>query len=94
MPEPSLSDVHADLVGRFEHDKRLRLVEQGQARTEAVIADLPRMEERIMVAIAGVSAEVRRVDAEASTPRPWPAIVSAIVASVAMVLLVAERLYS
>lgn len=94
MNEPTLSDVHADLVGRFEHDKRLRLVEQGQARTEAIIADLPRMEERLMVAIAGVSSEVRRVDDEATAPRPWPAIVSALIASVALILMIAERLYS
>jgi hypothetical protein len=94
MAEPTLSDVHADLVGRFEHDKRLRLVEQGQARTEAILAELPRMEERLMNAIAGIGAEVRRVDDEATRPRPWPAIVSAAVAAVALVLVVAERLYS
>ena len=94
MPEPSLSDVHADLVGRFKHDERLRHVEQEQAAMRAAIAELPRMEGRLMTAIAGVASEVRRVDAEASSPRPWPAIVSAFVASVALVLIVAERLYS
>lgn len=94
MSEPTLSDVHADLVGRFDHDKRLRLVEQAQARTEAAIADLPRMEDRLIAAIADVKTEIRRVDAEASTPRPWPAIVSAVVAAVLLILIVAERLYS
>lgn len=93
MGEPSLSQVHADLVERFEHDKRLRAVEQEMAEARAVIRDLPRMEARIMGAITSVAEEVRRVDTEASTPKPWPAIVSAIVAAVALLLIVAERLY-
>lgn len=51
MREPTLSDVHADLVGRFKHDERLRDVEQRTARVEAVIADLPRMENRLTTEI-------------------------------------------
>lgn len=61
--EPTLSQVHADLVERFKHDERLRSVEQEQAAMRAVIADLPRMEARIMGAI------------EANRPKsPWPAV--------------------
>lgn len=38
--EPNLSDVHADLIGRFEHDKRLRYVEVVQAETSTSVAAL------------------------------------------------------
>jgi hypothetical protein len=61
--EPTLSDVHADLVGRLKHDERIRTLEQGQARVEAVIAELPRMETRIMQAIA-----------DNKPKSPWPAV--------------------
>lgn len=92
--EPTLSEVHADLVGRLEHDKRLRAVEQRQARIEAVIEDLPRMEERIMRALGDVKHNLERLDSETTSPRPiWPAL-SAVVAAVALILVIAERLYS
>lgn len=84
MPqEPDLSTVHADLVGRLEHDKRLRQLEQQQAATTAILADLPRMEDRLVRAI------------QESRPRnvaQWAAVlVSALAVVVAIVALTATR---
>lgn len=68
MPEDdsALSEVHADLVGRLEHDKRLRAVEVEQASMrsafEAMRTELPKVEERLTAAIA------------ASKVNIWPAV--------------------
>lgn len=51
MAEPTLSEVHADLVGRLKHDERLRAVETQTATLQAIVQDIPRMETRLMAAI-------------------------------------------
>ena len=80
MPEDL--DSLADRIDRgFKHDERIRALEQGQARVEAVIAELPRMEDRIMAAI------------EAIRPKsPWPAV-GALAAALSVVLVIAAAIY-
>ena len=53
-PEPTLSDVHADLVGRLQQDERLRAVEQQTAAMAVVVSEIPRMEARLTAAIQDV----------------------------------------
>lgn len=79
--EPTLSEVHADLVGRLKQDERLRAVEQQQAAMAAVIAEIPRMEERLMAAIH-----------EVKPKSPWPAV-SALAGALSVVLVIAAVLY-
>lgn len=84
-PEPSLAQVRDELKADLQLDQRVRAVEIQQAVGSAAIDGLRHqvrgMEERIMTAIA---------DAK---PKPvWPAV-SAIVAAVALILVVAQALY-
>jgi hypothetical protein len=51
MAEPTLSEVHADLVGRLKHDERLRTLEQQTATLQAIVQEIPRMETRLTAAI-------------------------------------------
>lgn len=81
MADPTLSDVHADLVGRLEQDKRLRIVEQQQAAMTTAIAELPRMEQRLKDAIA-----------ELKPKSPWPAV-AAITSIVSVALVIVAVLY-
>jgi hypothetical protein len=79
--EPTLSEVHADLVGRLQQDDRLRKVEQDLAALRLLPGEIQRMETRLVSAI------------EANRPKsPWPAV-SAIAAVFAVVLVVAAALY-
>jgi hypothetical protein len=76
-----LSALRLELREGFEHDKRIRALEAGHARVEAVIADLPRMEDRLVRAI------------ESTRPRsPWPAV-GALAAALAVVLVIAAAIY-
>ena len=92
----ALLQVHADLVGRLQQDKRLRTVEQQVAALKLLPAEFVRMDSRLMRAISEVkeaTEQAAAVAAEASKPRPvWPAV-SAIVAAIALILLVAQALY-
>jgi hypothetical protein len=81
MPEPTLSEVHADLVGRLEQDKRLRALEQTTATLTAVVADMPRMEQRLKEAIT-----------ELKPKSPWPAV-AAITGVVSVALVIAALLF-
>jgi hypothetical protein len=91
--EPTLSEVHADLVARLEQDKRLRTVEQQQAATNAEVGNLRTDIARLEGANAAGFTEVKALIQE-NRPRPaWPAI-SAMVAAIALLLVIAERLYS
>lgn len=75
MAEPTLSEVHADLVGRLKHDERLREVEQKVASLSNLPDLMRQMEQRLTTAIAD------------NRPKsPWPAVGS--VAAVMSVLLV------
>lgn len=81
MPEPTLSEVHADLVGRLKHDERLRAVEQKIAALELLPAAVERMEARLVEAI------------KANAPRsPWPAV-SALAGVLSVVLVLAAVIY-
>lgn len=78
MPEPTLSDVHADLVARFDHERRLRAVEIEQASTST--------------SVDGLTTEVRTMKVDlltaiaANAPKPvWPVVGG--LASVMMVLM-------
>lgn len=80
--EPTLSQVHADMVARLNQDERLRAVEQELAAIRALPAELLRVETRLMTAIQEVK------------PKPvWP-VVSALVAAIGLLLLVAQALYA
>lgn len=93
MPEPTLSDVHADLVGRFQHDERLRHVETVQSAQSATM-NAVREEIRAMRADAkDDKLEVLSAIADAKPKPVWPAV-SGVIACVALLLVVAERLYS
>ncbi|MDN5854484.1 MAG: hypothetical protein L0K86_16865, partial [Actinomycetia bacterium] len=87
MPDDddNLSTVHADLVGRFEHDKRIRYLEVEQGVQSATLAEvkatLPRMEDRLVKAI------------EASKPAsPWPAV-GALAGVMAVLVVVFAAIY-
>lgn len=85
MSEPTLSEVHADLVARAKLDERLRAVETGQSSLEATVAsllkELPASEARLLRAI------------EANGPRsPWPAV-GACTAVVAFLFAIAAAIY-
>lgn len=86
MPEPTLSEVHADLAARLELDKRLRGVEMGQSSMEATVnslmTELPRMEVRLVAAIQ-----------DAKPKSPWPAV-SALAAVCALFLVIAAAIYT
>lgn len=81
MADPTLSEVHADLVGRLKQDERLRAVEQQTATLAAVVSDMPRMEQRLKDAIA-----------ELKPKSPWPAV-AAITGVVSVALVIAALLY-
>ena len=79
MAEPSLSEVHADLVGRLKQDERLREVEKQVASLSNMPDLMQRMEARLVVAIS-----------DTKPKSPWPAVGSmAAVFSVLIVLLAA-----
>lgn len=81
MTEPTLSQVHADMIERFEHDKRLRAVEQDVAALRLLPAEVQRMEGRLVEAI------------KANAPKsPWPAV-SALAGVLGIVLVVAAAIY-
>lgn len=84
-----LKALHADLVERLDHDRRLRAVEQQTATLGLLPAELLRMEDRIMRAIGET-----KVSVESNRPKPvWPAV-SSVVAAVALLLVVAQALYT
>lgn len=83
--EPSLSQVRDELKADLALDERVRAVEIEQAVTRTSLDGLRHqvagMEERLLVAI------------EAAKPKPvWPAV-SAIVAAIALILVIAQPLY-
>lgn len=82
MPDdPTLRDVHQDLVSRLNQEDRLRAVEQHIAALRLLPGELQRMEARLVAAIDG------------NRPKsPWPAV-SAVVALVALALALAAAIY-
>lgn len=79
--EPSLSEVHADLVGRLDHDERLRDVEQQVAVLSTMPDAMRRMEDRLVTAIE-----------ESKAKSPWPAV-SALAGVMAVMLVVTAAIY-
>lgn len=77
MAEPTLSEVHADLVGRLKHDERLREVERSTATLQAVVQEIPRMEARLVAAIQ---------DTKPKNAPAWASVVVAIVAVVVAIV--------
>jgi hypothetical protein len=82
MVEPTLSEVHADLVGRLKHDERLRAVETQTATLAAIVQDIPRMEARLTVAIN---------DAKPKNIHSWASVLVAVMALVASIVVFAAR---
>lgn len=86
-PDPSLAEVRDELKGALEHDKRLRYVEVEVATLSAQQAEiktyLPRMEDRL----------ITEIQSNKPAKVSWPTVVSACVATVALVLTVAKPLY-
>lgn len=77
MAEPTLSEVHADLVGRLKQDERLREVEKQTATLAAVVQDIPRMEQRLMSAIQ---------ESKPKNAAAWASVVVAVVAVVVAIV--------
>jgi hypothetical protein len=77
MAEPTLSEVHADLVGRLKHDERLRAVETQTATLQAIVQDIPRMEARLTAAIQ---------DSKPKNTAAWASVIVAVVAVVVALL--------
>jgi hypothetical protein len=90
--EPTLRQVRDELKADLKHDERLRAVEVEQAVTRTSLDGL-----RLQV---GAIEELQRSSRaeilaaiEAAKPKPvWPAV-SAVVAAVALILVVAQALY-
>lgn len=85
MNEPTLGQVRDELKADLQLDQRVRAVEIQQAVTAAALDGLRQQvqgsEERLLAAI------------ETARPKPvWPAV-SAVVAAVALILVVAQALY-
>lgn len=96
--EPTLGQVRDELKADLQLDQRVRAVEIEQAVTRTSIDGM-----RHQVAAVEEGQRQARIEAketraeilaaiEAAKPKPWPAV-SAVVAAVALVLLIAERLY-
>lgn len=91
--EPTLSQVHTDLVGRLDHDKRIRDLEAGQAAT--------------VTQLSGISGELRGVREDGKATRaellaairenrpepPWKAM-TAMLGLVTLVFLIAGAIYT
>lgn len=82
MAEPTLSDVHADLVGRLKQDERLREVEKQVAALSNLPDLMQRMELRLVTAIN-----------ENRPKSPWPAV-GALAAVMSVVLVLAAAIYT
>lgn len=81
MAEPTLSEVHADLVGRLKQDERLREVEKQVASLSNLPDLMQRMEARLVAAIS-----------DNKPKSPWPAV-AAITGVVSVALVIAALLY-
>lgn len=81
MPEPTLSEVHADLAGRLDTRERLRAVELDLAALKLLPAEMRRMEDRLVTEIRDTK------------PKPPWAAVSAVVAAVGLILIIAAAIY-
>lgn len=91
MLEPSLSEVHADLVGRFELDKRTRDLEKGYAAQGATVtamsAEIHAMRDEARADKAELLVAIKD-----SKPNLWPAV-AAITGIVVVVLALAAAIY-
>ena len=91
-PEPSLKQVRDELMAGLGLDHRVRAVEIEQATAKSELASLKDE-------VRGQREDMRTLKVELieaireSKPKPWPAV-SSIVAAVALILIIAERLYS
>lgn len=82
MAEPTLSEVHADLVGRLKQDERLREVEKQVASLSNLPDLMQRMEARLVTAIS-----------DNKPKSPWPAVGS-LAAVMSLVLVLAAAIYT
>lgn len=82
MAEPSLSEVHADLVGRLKQDERLREVEKQVAALSNLPDLMQRMEARLVAAIA-----------DTKPKSPWPAV-GALAAAIGVLVVVLAAIYT
>lgn len=98
------SILRADMAAGFKHDERIRALEVEQAESKAILANLPKMEERLTTTqreseartiAAQRDSENRLMKAiqESKPKSPWPAV-SAVVAAVALILTLAAAIYS
>ncbi|HEY9266000.1 MAG TPA: hypothetical protein VIQ11_15490 [Mycobacterium sp.] len=82
MAEPTLSEVHADLVGRLKQDERLREVEKQVASLSNLPDLMQRMEARLVTAIS-----------DNKPKSPWPAVGS-LAAVMSVLLVLAAAIYA
>lgn len=83
--DPTLSQARDEILSHINLDGRVRSVEIKQATTEAVLASL---KDELRQTKTDIVAEIRA----SKPPSPWPAV-SALTAVLAIVLVIAARLY-
>jgi type VI protein secretion system component VasF len=92
MAESTLSEVHADLVGRLKHDERLRMVEQAQAASSATMQALltevaaDRVEQRDTTRQMEARLTAAINDAKPKNVASWASVVIAAVAVVVAIV--------
>lgn len=98
--EPTLRQVRDELKADLRHDERMRALEVEQAVARTAFDGLRHQVSALEVGQAAARQEAKESRAEilaaieATKPKPvWPAV-SAIVAAIALLLLVAQALYA
>lgn len=94
MPdETGYSLLRADIAAGFKHDDRIRALEVEQAESKAVLANIPKMEERLTTAQRESESRLMEAIRENRPKSPWAAV-GAISAALAVILVLAAAIYS
>lgn len=90
MSDPALSQqitqMHGDLAGRLELDKRLRVVEVGQAKQDAEISSLAAEQRQTRAEVLAAIAELK------PGRTTWPQVVSALIAAAALLIAIVKSI--
>lgn len=92
MPEPTMSDLAAQIERGFAHDERVRSLEQEVAALRLLPAEMRRMEDRITSENKASEDRIRSEIRDNKPKSPWPAV-SALAAVLAVVLVIAAAIY-
>ncbi|WP_374457706.1 hypothetical protein [Nocardioides sp.] len=92
--EPTLGQVRDELKADLKIDERVRAVEIEQAVTRTAIDGLSHRVDRSLQEAKESRAEILAAIEAAKPPKTsWPAVLSAIVAAIALLLVLAQALY-